>query len=898
MSILRRIGMWLAALVRRDGLERDLDREMRFHLDMEIEANVRRGLSPDEARRQALLAFGGVDRHKESARDERGTRFLESLVSDFRFALRGVRLNRGFALVTALTLAVGIGATAAVYSFANWVLYRPVPGVAAPGELVLVSFEDNPGQPTGISYHVFDALRDSVPAFSGLTTFGFSSRFQVASPGGAARTVAGNVVAGDFFGVLGVTPAAGRLLVPDELTPHSGARVAVLSEALATSMFGSVRDAVGMPLRINTVPFVVAGVAGRGFRGTFRVSEVDVWLPNAAYAELQHNSRYDVSSRASRPFFTTIGRLRGGATIPAAQSQLRRVTAALVAQYSKENEIFESHPPTVYPDIGSNVLERQMAQTSMRLMLGIAGLALLIACANVAGLLLFRGVKREPEMAVRRALGASTSRLLGQHLAEGIVLGVAGAAGGVVIADLLRTLFEGHRIVALTGLDQVGIDGRVLAFVAALALAAGIVFGLVPGIAAASNPRPGAVRDAGRRTTGAASAVRSALTVGQIAASVSLIVGALLLARTIIGLRQVDVGFEPRNVYAFSVDPDPQGYTRERVQSVRLELPEALRRQSGIDAVSTAWTVPFRGVTFVSDFRLASSPDPAWTLNDARLMWVGADYFGTLGIPLLAGRAVTDDDVRGAHRDSTVAAVLSESAARELFGSRNPLGEMIVERTGGVAKSRIVVGVVGDTRDADLRSPVRPVIYEPIGATRNGSTTLIVRSPRPLRDLQGVVERAVATIDPALPVPPARPLEDLVAGAMGEEVVFLRLVGLLATIAAVLAGVGLYALLAFGVAARTREIGIRMALGARRADVVSGVARQGSRLLVTGVVLGLGVALFATRLLESRLFGVSRLDPLTYVGAVAALAVTGLVACAFPARQAARVDPATALRAE
>ncbi|HEX6050681.1 MAG TPA: ABC transporter permease [Gemmatimonadaceae bacterium] len=898
MAIMHRLGMWLAALLRRERLEYDLDREMRFHLDMEIEANVRRGMVPEEARRQALLAFGGVDRHKESARDERGTRILESVLSEFRFAVRGARLNRGFALITTLTLAVGIGATAAVYSFANWVLYRPVPGVVAPDELVLVSFEDNPGQPTGISYHVFETLRDSVPAFAGLTTFGFSSRFQVAATGDGARTVAGNVVAGDFFGVLGVTPAAGRLLAPDELTPHSGARVAVLSEALATSMFGSAQGAVGKSLRINAVPFVVAGVATGRFRGTFRVGEVDVWLPNAAYAALQHNARYDASSRASRPFFTTIGRLKPGATIAAAQSQLRRVTAALVAQYPKENEVFESHPPTVYPDIGSNVLERQMAQTSMRLMFGIAGLALLIACANVAGLLLFRGVKREPEMAVRRALGASSSRLLGQHLAEGVVLGIAGAAGGVVIATLLRKLFEGHRIVALTGLEQAGIDERVLVFVGTLAFAAGITFGLIPGIAAVSNLRPGALRDAGRRTTSAGSAVRSALTVGQIAASVSLIVGALLLARTIVGLRQVDIGFEPRNVYAFSIDPDPQGYTRERVQSMRLELPDALRRQNGIDAASTAWTVPFRGVTFVSDFRLASSPDPTWTLNDARVMWVGAEYFRTLGIPLLAGRALSDDDVRAAHRDSTVAVVLSVTAARELFGARNPLGEVIVERTGGVPKSRIVVGVVGDTRDGDLRSPVRPVIYEPVGATMNGSTTLVVRSPRPLRDLQGVVERAVAAIDPALPVPPARRLEDLVAGAMGEEVVFLRLVGLLATIAAVLAGVGLYALLAFGVAGRTREIGVRMALGARRADVVTGVARQGGRLLATGIVIGLGVALFATRLLESRLFGVSRLDPLTYVGAVAALAVTGLVACALPARQAARVDPVTALRAE
>ena len=898
MAIFRRMVMWFAALFRRDRVEHDLEREMRFHLDMETEQNVRRGMPPHEARRAAMLAFGGVERHKESARDERGTRFLEVVSAEFRFALRSLRLNRGFSIVTTLTLAVGIGATAAVFSFANWVLYRPVPGIAAPDELALVSFEDAPGQPTGISYDTFEAIRDSVPAFSAVTAMGFG-RYQISSVSAGARAAAGQIIAGDYFGVLGVKPEAGRLLQPDELTPHSGSRSVVLNEALATSMFGSARDAVGQSVRINAVSFVVVGVTAAGFRGTDRVMETELWLPNAVAGELRHDAKYGTSSRGIRPFFTTIGRLRAGASTSVAQEQLRRITAALVDRYPQENRVHETHPPTVYADIGSNVREREMSAQTMRLMLGIAGLALLIACANVAGLLLFRGVKRRSEIAVRRALGASTARLLGQHLAEGVVIGVVGAVGGVFIADLLRKLFEGQRLVGFASLENVNNDARVLMFVAALALAAGIVFGVVPSLAALAHDRLGALRDAGRRATSAGSGLRSALTVGQIAASVSLVVGALLLARTIAELRRVDIGFDADNLYAFSVDPEPQGYSQDRIQAFRLRLSDAIRRQGGVEAVTTAWSVPFRGVTMVSDFRLAAAPNPEWTLPDAQTMWVGSDYFRALRIPMLAGRTLNDDDIRRADSDSIVPAVINATAARKLFGTRNPLGEVFLERGFEKPAPRVVVGIVGDTRDMDLRSVApKAIIYKPFGVGALRGTTFMVRSSRPYRDVQALVEREVAAVDPAIPVLAARPLTELVAGAMAQEVVFLRLVGLLAAIAAVLAGVGLYALLSFGVAARTREIGVRMALGARHANVMSSVARQGGRLLAIGIVIGLGAAVFATRLLESRLFGVSRLDPLTYLAAVVALIVTGIVACALPALQAARVDPVTALRSD
>ena len=897
MSVLRRVLMWFVALFRPGRLERDLDREMRFHLEMEIEANVRRGMSPDEARRVALVAFGGIERHKESARDERGTRFIDGSLDDVRLAFRRFRSHRAFTLLTTATLAVGIGATTAVFSFANWVLYRPVPGVVAPDELVTVSFEEGPGQSTGISYAMLLAIRE-LPAFSGMAASASSSRFQIVAEDVSARIVGGAAVAGDYFGVLGVPVAAGRLLLPDELTATSGSRNVVLSEQLATSMFGSLRAAVGKRVRVNAVEFVVVGVATDGFRGTERVGSEDVWLPAASYADLRHIPSYDVADRRTRAFFNTIGRLRPGANSSVAQSQLRSTVAGLVAQFPKDYAIYTSRLPTVWPDVGTNVLGRAESHRTMRLMLGIAAVALLIACANIANLLLFQGVTRRAEMAVRRALGASAAQILRQHVAEGLSIGAVGALGGIAVALALRALFVGQRVISWTEVDHIGMDARVLWFVGTVALATALVFGVVPAVAALGDDQFRGLREAGRRSSEGRSLARSALAVGQVAASVSLIVGALLFARTLVELRRVELGFDPSNVYAFSLDPDAQGMNDAgRVRSLRDQVALRLRAVSGIDAVTYAFTVQFLGGGFRSDFRLPSSSGPDWML-EADVLWVDADYFRAVRIPLLAGRDFTRSELADAQRSRTVPVVLSQSAARRLFGDRNPLGETIHERAFEGPVTRFVVGVIGDTRDGNLRAAPDPIIYQPIGAAYRPAMTLVVRSSRPRRDVQTLVEEATAAVVPTLAVPPAVALQELVDRAMASERVFLRLVGLLATIAAVLAGVGLYALLAFTVAARTREIGIRMALGAQTASVVRVVARQGARLLVIGLMIGVAVAAAATKVLESRLFGVSRLDPLTYAVAVLTLVATGVVAFALPARQAAKTDPVLALRTD
>jgi predicted permease len=896
MSLLRRVYMWLVAILRPDRLENDLDREMRFHLDMEIEANVRRGMSPGEAHRVAMIAFGGVERHKESARDERGTRFIGGAVTDMRFALRRLRTHRGFSFLVTGTLAIGIGATTAVYSYANWVLYRPVPGVVAPDELVTVSFEDGPGQPTGISYPTLVEIRD-LPAFSGIASAATGPRYQVGGESASPRTVVGAVVAGDYFGVLGVRPSAGRLLAPEELTPSSGSRAAVVSEALAASMFGSRHDAVGKPIRVNAVDFTIVGVVGRGFRGTERVGTTDLWLPNAAYGELRHRPGYDVSGRTARAFFTTIGRLRPGATLSVAQSQLRRVVARLADQFPSDYKVYESHPPTLYADIGTNVLGRAESRRTMRLMLGITGLALLIACANVAHLLLFRGLTRRPEMAVRRALGASASQLLRQHVAEGLSIGVIGAVGGVAVALGLRTLFEGQRILAGEVVENVGLDARVFWFVAALAALTGLAFGVVPAISALADDQFRALRDAGRRGSERRSLLHSGLAVGQIAASLSLIVGALLLARTLTELRRVELGFDPTNVYTFPLEPEPQGLGRAQVRSLRDDIVARLRNRPGIETVAAALEVPFTGASYETGFRLAATSAPDWTL-EAELMSVSAGYFRTLRISLLAGRDFTDTELGGAQRESMMPVVLNQAAARRLFGDRDPLGEIIHERDFKAVMPRVVVGIVGDTRNGDLRSTPEPIVYGPVETAYRPAMTIIVRSARSAHDIQALVEATVAALAPTLPVPRGVALQELVDGAMADERIFLRLVGLLAMITAVLAGVGLYALLAFDVAARTREIGIRMALGARTTTVVSNVTRQGGRLLVVGAGAGMALAAVATKVLESRLFGVARLDPSTYAGALLALVATGALALALPARRAARVDPVRALRSD
>ena len=896
MTVFTRLRLWLRALFARRDVERDLDREMRAHLDMEIENNVRSGMSPDEARRRALVAFGGVERFKEEVRDERGTRPLEDLGADVRFAARTLRRSPGFTLLAVLTLAVGIGATTAVFSFANWVLFRPVPGVHAPNELV-VARPEREGNGTGISYPNMVDLRRMTPAFSGFMGYQTTS-LQLAIEGSDAVSLSGAVVAGDYFGVLGVRPQLGRFFTPGELEPPTAVQAVVISDRLWRSQFGGSGDAVGRVLRLNGLDFRVIGVVPPAFRGTDRIGDMDVWVPFPVYSRIRHQPSLNAASRNWAALFHLVGRLRPGVDAATAQAQLRSAMQRLIEAFPDDNKRYAERPITVHPGIGMFIEGREKARETTMLLLAISALVLAIACANVGNLLLARTLRRRGEFAVRRALGASVGRLVRQHLTEGVLLALAGGSAGVVLALGLNAILESQQLPLFAGMPEVGIDRRVLVFAVTLTVLTGLLAGAIPALYARRRDFLDSLGDAARTRTPGGTVVRNGLTVFQIATSMALLVGGLLMASTLHGLSRVELGFDPSRVSSFLISPDPQGYKPEQVRDLRFQLLNGLDGQPGLDAVALASGAPFAGGYFSGlSFRRADVGGDEWPLS-ADAFWVSPDYFEVMSIPMLAGRTFSVEEFN-APRDSTgMNIILSRSAATLLFGDENPLGRRVAERRGRSTATHTVIGVVADTRTSSLRSAPEPVIYQPMSLAWQTSLFVLTKAAAAERDAEAVVRAAVRGIDPALPISRTRLLTDGVASAMADARLFARLVGVLAALAATLAAVGLYGVIAFAVVERTREIGVRIALGAQTGGIVRMVVGQAGRLVGAGVVLGVGAALALSRMMQSQLFGVTPLDGSTYAAAALALLVLGIVASAAPARSASRVDPVDALRAQ
>ena len=893
MRFLTAIHMWLRALWRRERVEDEMEREMRLHLEMQTDENIRHGMSPDEARRHATIAFGGLERQKEAVRDERGTRGLEALVSEFRFGIRTLAKNKAFAILAIATLAIGIGATSGVYSLANWVLLRPVPGIAEPDELVIVSFEDGPGQPTGFSFATLEHVRRSVDAFTGVLGT-HETRIHLSGEGIAAREIEGAIVGGDYFDVLGVRPARGRFFTNDELAPTNAARVAVISWALFESQFASDPAVVGRKVRFNANEFTIVGVAPREFRGIARIGRTEAWFPASVYGVLRHEN-WDLTQPEFRVMFFMVGRLKPGASVQLAQQQVLAAADGLLATDPKAFGILESHRPQLYTDVGTPIYGRPRVARMFRMLFAIVTIVLAIACANVANLLLMRGLARRPEFAVRKALGASMRQLLRLHTVEGLLIGLAGGALAVGVTLLVAQIFEATPFVGRAPDVDIHIDQRVIGFVFLLAVATGFLFGLVPGIATIRDRSSVALGDAGRRATGggAGSRLRAALMVVQVSGSVALIAIALLLARTIQATERVPLGFDPHGITAAALNPRPQGYSPERLRSLRIELEHSLRSEPGVASVNISeYGLPQRSVEMV-DLRPAALVTEQWPF-EGRKSAVSPGYFATLGIPLLAG----SDFTAAVEGDSAVPVILNETAARELFGDANPVGQVVVERIYKGTVRHQVIGVVGDARAASVREPQGGVLYVPIGAGRPWNLSIVLRSQRPAGDVEAMLRRVVGRIDPSLPVGPVTTAEAVVEEGTREERVFLKLVGVLGLLAIVLAAVGLYGLTAYSVMQRRREIGIRIALGASVRSVINIVMRRAALIATIGVGAGLLAAAILARALEKMLFGVERLDLVSYAGAALFFALVATAACIVPARLAASVDPTEALRAE
>lgn len=882
--------------------DRDLDEELRFHLDSETERLRESGLSLWEARRRARLAFGGWDRVVEETRDARPRAMLEHAWRDVRLGVRGLRRDPLFTLIASLTLAVGIGATTAIFAVANALLLRPIDGVRAAEELVVVRLENdgvtNGGGGArrddaliaGFSPANIDDLRAAAPTLAGLS--GYTSRsVQTRTEGAGAFELDATIVHGDYFGVLGMTPLLGRWFSPEELAPGAAGDVVVISERMWTERFGAATDAIGRSIALNASSYVVVGVAPSGFHGTTRTGSTDVWLPMAAYGRLYHRP-IDAADRQTTIGTELVGRLSIGASPRVAEQQLRAALANLIRDYPDANAHLAEYTLRVHEGIGLPVSAREPTKRTMRLLLGVVSVLLLIACANVANLLLFRGVSRRHENAVRIALGASGGRLVQQHLVEGVLLALGGAVAGLAIAYALTAAIEGSGLPNLPPIETVPLDLRVLGFAVGGALLTGVLFTLPPAFAALRGAAADPLRSAGRSVAEAGARLRGSLVLVQVSASLALLVGALMLVRTVRNLDAVDLGFDVDAVHAFGFTPAPQGYDGNAARVFRTRL---LDEVSSLVELRSASVASFMPVGDRLAFRLAvpgSGDDPVLAVTNE----VSADYFETVGTPIIAGRAFNAREERASVADAP-GIILSRTVARTLFGDADAVGRTVELRGFTGTTLQPVIGVAEDVR-GHPRSAAMPAAYMPLGTSVLSHGYVIVRSTVPFEQTRALVAGVVARLDPNIPFFTAESLSATVRRTVAEEHLLARLVGLFAVLSIALAAIGIYGVIAYSVARRRHELGIRIALGARADGVIRLVSVQSVRLVLAGCAVGALGGYALSRVLASRMFGVTPLDATTYLIAVAGFAVVALLASAGPAAAATRIDPIESLRQE
>ncbi len=607
----------------------------------------------------------------------------------------------------------------------------------------------------------------------------------------------------------------------------------------------------------------------------------------------------DVSNRHYNAFMQLIGRLRPGVTPQQAQDEINRRMNILVARFPGINDIYKDCHAVVSADIGAPGYARRNLVNTVDLLLGIVGLVLLITAANVANLLLLRGMRRRGDVAVRRALGASPARIVGQHLMDGLLLSFAGGLAGLAVAALVLRMFAVASITRLIPSEpHLVLDRRVLLVAVALCVGTGLLFGLAPGLAALRHDPADHLKN-GARGSRHRSPVRAGLTITQFGAAMALVVGALLLGRTLYNVAHVDLGFDPHDVSLFWINARPQGYAPARVEQLRKSVLEQTAALPGVQAAGIATYLPAMGFMIGESVSAHGDSSRAHAVNVASFT-VSSGFFQAIRLPILRGRAFTPDEFDSPHAE---AAVISEATARALFGNADPVGRRFDVPNVGGREAQTVIGVAAD---APVRSPKdddRLAIYVPAATAMyapmmNPAFELVVRSRRSPADLQRDIRRIVAAVAPNLPVPVPQSYAAVIRTASADSYLFARLVGVLAVLAALLATVGLYSVIAFAVAERTREIGIRMALGAREATVVGLVARQSALLTLVGLALGTAGAVALARFLASRLFGVTPLDPATYVAAALLWALLATLASFVPARAAARINPVEALKYE
>ncbi|HVT17123.1 MAG TPA: ABC transporter permease [Thermoanaerobaculia bacterium] len=883
MSAVRRTIAALRGLFQRRRLEAELDEELRFHLAMETEEQLRQGVSPGEAKRRAVLELGGLEPTKEAARSARGYRRLETLGQDVRFALRLLRRNKGYASAVVAALALGIGANTAIFSMVRGVMLRELP-YRQPSRLVVLHQRDSRDAETDNNFSVLDIedLRRRNRSFAGLAEY-HSMWFNLLGRAEPERVQTG-VVSANFFDVLGTKAILGRTFKPED--DKLGAQpVLVFSHAYWQRSWGGDPAVVGKTLQMNDHPHIVIGVLPPVPQYP---EENDLWMPTSA-CPFRSDPRA-LASRRGRAY-NVFGRLRPGTTLAQAQGDLAAVNRALLAEY-----------PGDYPAGGYQIEAVPLlteltarARPTLLLLLATVLLVLLIVCANVANLQLARLNSRGDEMGVRAALGAARGRLLRQLLTESVILALLGAALGIgIAAALLRALVAfAARFTTRTG--DIALDGWVLAFTVAIAVVAGLLSGTLPAVSA-SRGIATALRSGGSGRPGPAGSLRlrASLAGVQVAVSFLLLVGAGLTLRSIAKLQAVDAGFDPANVLAVAVDLDWAHYKTPELRRVfhRALLARA-RSLPGVATAAYSSNYPLDGTGFrTAGVRLEGREVADSEVPQAGLRFASSEVFTALGIRLERGRGFADTDRDGAPR----VAVLGHALAGRLFGAEDPVGRRIALAFDDPPIWHTVVGVIANVRDLALDQDPGGAVWVALDQRPALAGSLLLRSRREPQALTAEARAMVHDIDPRQPVGRVQTLETARAAALAAPRLTTILLSAFAALALVVTVIGLGGVIAFGVVRRTREIGIRMALGAGRGAILAGVLGEALVAVGAGLSVGAAVALLLAPVVARLLFGVSPTDPITYLAVVSLLATVAALACLLPARRATEVEPSLALR--